>query len=174
MVEPSERIRDVVLPVLSTRELELYDMEMHSSLLRVIVDRPGGVDLEVLGEATRAISRALDEADPITHRYTLEVTSPGVERPLRRPEQFLRAVGEEVRVKTTAGVDGARRFQGVLVAADESGITVQEPDSGVEQTLPYGDIAKARTVFEWGTPASGTQSTSKRPGTSKRKREPRS
>lgn len=174
MADAPQRIRDVVLPVLSTRDLELYDLELHSSLVRVIVDRPGGVDLDALGDVTRAVSRALDEADPIAHRYTLEVTSPGVERPLRTPEQFRRAVGEDVRVKTTPGVDGARRIDGVLVAADESGVTVREPDSAAEHTVAYGDIAKARTVFEWGTPAPASPGTHQRPGTSTRKRKPRS
>lgn len=182
MADASERIRDVVLPVLSDLQLELYDVEAHSSLVRVIVDRPGGVNLDVLADATRAVSRALDDADPIAHRYTLEVTSPGVERPLKRPEQFIRAVGEQVRVKTSPGAAAssevdeprARRLHGVLVAADQSGITVQDSEDALEVTLPYGDIAKARTVFEWGTPAPTSQGAPTQPGKRKRKREPRS
>jgi ribosome maturation factor RimP len=174
MADGTERIRDVVVPVLSARDLDLYDVEVSSSLVRVIVDRAGGVNLDALGEATRAVSRALDEVDPISSSYTLEVTSPGVERPLRRPEQFVGAVGEVVRVKTIPGADGARRFHGELVAADESGITVREADGDAEDTLSYGDIAKARTVFEWGTSSPAANSTAKRPGKSKRKRESRS
>lgn len=152
MTTVADRVRDAVLPVLQARELELYDLELQSTLLRVIVDRPGGVDLESLGEATRAVSRALDAADPIAHRYTLEVTSPGVERPLRTPEQFGRAVGENVKVKTTVELEeGGRRVDGVLAAADADGITVTRSD-GQELKLAYSDISRARTVFEWGTP----------------------
>lgn len=170
MTGASDRIRDVVVPLLASRELELYDIEMHDTLVRVIVDRAGGVDLETLGDVTRAVSRALDEADPIAHRYTLEVSSPGVERRLRTPEQFIGAVGETVKVKTTVDLDGQRRFEGLLAAADESSITIRADEDGSEAgspelTLDYGDIAKARTVFEWGTPRPATS------GRNKRKRE---
>ena len=124
----ADQVREIVLPLLSMHEVELYDLDVNGPLVRVIVDREGGVDLEALASVTRAVSRALDEADPIVHRYTLEVTSPGVERPLRTPEQFQRAVGEVVKVKTTPDVEGDRRVEGVLAAADERGITVR-PDA---------------------------------------------
>src|SRR5262245_1459787 len=127
----AEQVREIVLPLLPEHEVELYDIFVQGPLVRVIVDRQGGVDLEALAGVTRSVSRALDEADPIVHQYTLEVTSPGVERPLRTPEQFLRAVGEVVSVKTLPGVDGDRRVQGVLEAADERGITVRpEAEAG--------------------------------------------
>jgi ribosome maturation factor RimP len=141
----TERVKDIVLPILTTHEVDLYDVDVQGPLVRVVVDRSGGVDLEVLSAVTRAVSRALDDADPIGHRYTLEVTSPGLERQLRTPEQFARAVGEVVRVKTKADVEGERRVEGVLSAADAERITVGE------RTLGYHDIERARTVFEWGT-----------------------
>jgi ribosome maturation factor RimP len=169
MAQASESVRSIAQPLLAARDLELYDVEIHSSLVRVIVDSPVGVSLDVLGEVTRELSRALDEVDPISHRYTLEVTSPGVERPLRGPEQFARAVGENVVVKTTPGADGVRRVRGELVGADESGITVREAESDVDHRLTYGEVAKARTVFEWGAPSSADTS-----GKNKRKRERRS
>jgi ribosome maturation factor RimP len=186
----ADEVREIVLPLLPVHEVELYDLAVEGPLVRVIVDREGGVDLEALAAVTRAVSRALDEADPIVHRYTLEVTSPGVERPLRTPEQFQRAVGEVVSVKTVPDAEGDRRVQGMLAAADESGITVR-PDAGdaaataaadaegagaASRTLAYDQIDRARTVFEWGTPAKpgqprGGRTTS--PG-SKKKRERRS
>jgi ribosome maturation factor RimP len=141
----TESVKDIVLPILTTHEVDLYDVDVQGPLVRVVVDRSGGVDLEVLSAVTRAVSRALDDADPIGHRYTLEVTSPGLERQLRTPEQFARAVGEVVRVKTKADVEGERRVEGVLSAADAERITVGE------RTLGYHDIERARTVFEWGT-----------------------
>jgi len=141
----TENVRDLVLPILATHEVDLYDVDVQGPLVRVVVDRAGGVDLEVLSSVTRAVSRALDAADPIGHRYTLEVTSPGLERPLRTPEQFARAVGEVVKVKTKPDVEGERRVEGVLSDADSDGITVGD------RTLAYHEIERARTVFEWGT-----------------------
>ncbi|HZA74888.1 MAG TPA: ribosome maturation factor RimP [Acidimicrobiales bacterium] len=154
----ADRVRDLVLPLLDDRQLDLYDVELQGPVLRVVVDNPPGrsegLDLDVLADATRAVSRALDDADPIPGRYTLEVTSPGLERTLRRPEHFERAVGETVKIRTVAGVDDERRVEGQLVAADETGITVRTgvADDGTasERRLAYDDIERARTVFEWG------------------------
>jgi len=161
----ADRVRDLVLPLLDDRHLDLYDVEMQGPVLRVVVDSPpgsgGGLDRDVLADATRAVSRALDEADPITGRYTLEVTSPGLERTLRRPEHFERAVGETVKIRTVDGVSDERRVEGQLVSADDSGVVVRtgaaEDGTAVEQRLAYDDIERARTVFEWGpaTPRSG-------------------
>jgi ribosome maturation factor RimP len=161
----ADRVRDLVLPLLDDRDLDLYDVEMQGPVLRVVVDSApgsgGGLDLDVLADATRAVSRALDDADPISGRYTLEVTSPGLERTLRRPEHFERAVGETVKIRTVAGVSDERRVEGQLVSADDAGVVVRTGanDGGmaVEQRLAYHDIERARTVFEWGpaTPRSG-------------------
>lgn len=171
----ADRVRDLVLPLLFDRALDLYDVEMQGGVLRVVVDRGEdtsrdrpedtsgdradhrtGLDLDTLADVTRAVSRTLDEADPIAGRYTLEVTSPGVERPLRTPEHFRRAVGETVKVRTVAGVVDERRVEGVITAADEAGIVVRgTADDGepIERRLDHADIERARTVFEWGPPA---------------------
>jgi ribosome maturation factor RimP len=139
-----ERVREVVEPLLAKQSLTVYDVEHTGSALRITVDAPGGVDLEAIARATRLISVALDEHDPIPSKYTLEVSSPGLERPLRTPAQYAGAVGTTISVKTNARVDGERRIKGTLVAADADGITVGD------HTLRYDDIEKARTVFEWG------------------------
>lgn len=156
----ADRVRELVLPLLADRALDLYDVEMAGPVLRVVVDRPGGLDLDQLSDATRAVSRALDEADPIAGAYTLEVTSPGLERTLRTPHHFARAVGETVKVKMVAGAasaTGERRVAGELAAADDDGIVVRTglDDDGapVERRLAYADIDRARTVFEWGSAA---------------------
>jgi len=88
----SDAIFDVLEPLLGAEHLELIDLEVRSSLVKVTVDRPGGVDLEWLALANRVASDALDELDPIPGRYTLEVSSPGVERRLRTPAHFEKAV----------------------------------------------------------------------------------
>ena len=179
----ADRVRDLVLPLLDDRQLDLYDVELQGPVLRVVVDnppgRPGGLDLDVLADATRAVSRALDDADPIPGRYTLEVTSPGLERTLRRPEHFERAVGEKVKIKTVAEVEAGRRVEGILEAADPSGIAVRTDggEGDPVRRVGYDQIVRARTVFEWGPapkPGGGGGKSGRRPttaGTSDEKRE---
>src|SRR3984957_1049146 len=125
-------------PVVSAADLELVDVELRSGVLLVTVDRDGGVDLGALTDANRVVSTVLDELDPIPGRYTLEVSSPGVERTLRTSAHFVRAIGETVTVKTRPQVPGERRRRGVLVAADDDGLTLDGdggPDGGI--TLSY-------------------------------------
>jgi ribosome maturation factor RimP len=168
----TDRVRELVLPLLADRQLDLYDVELAGSLLKVVVDRREGLDLDLLSDATRAVSRALDEADPIPGTYTLEVTSPGLERTLRTPQHFARAVGEQVKVKLLAGAaaaaTGERRLAGELVAADDAGVVVRTGSDGdgapVERRVAYGDIDRARTVFEWGPAAK--PGAARRPGRS--------
>ena len=102
----AEELMAVLQPVVSAADLELVDVELRSGVLLVTVDRPGGVDLEALTDANRAVSAVLDELDPIPGRYSLEVSSPGVERTLRTPDHFARAVGETVSIKTRPQVPG--------------------------------------------------------------------
>jgi ribosome maturation factor RimP len=149
-----ERVRAVVEPVVAAADLELYDVELAGGVLRVLVDRSGGVDLAVLGEVTRAVSEALDADDPFPGRYTLEVSSPGLERKLRTPAHFAAALGKKVRVRTVPGTEGERRLEGELTAADDEGVTVAT-DEG-DRRLTHAEIERARTVFEWGpTPPPG-------------------
>lgn len=149
----SERIRAMVEPIVDESDVELLDVEHNGSVLRITVDRPAGVGVDVLQRLSRAISRHLDEEDPIAGRYMLEVSSPGLERPLKRVEHYERALGDLVTVKTRPGVEGDRRAKGTLVAVDESGIEIDLGDT--RRHLRLDQIASARTVFEWGpTPKS--------------------
>jgi ribosome maturation factor RimP len=132
--------------LLAAEGLELFDVEFGGGRLVVLADRPGGVDLDALTDATRAISAELDRVDVVPGgRYILEVSSPGLERKLRTPAHFQRFVGSTVSVKTVPGVEGERRVKGVLEAADDHGIVV------AGRRLPYADIDKAQTLFEWGS-----------------------
>jgi ribosome maturation factor RimP len=140
----SDRVRALVEPVVSPLGLEVVDVEHAGATLRVSVDRPGGVDLDTISAASEAVSAVLDGADPVPGRYTLEVSSPGVERPLRTPDHFRRAVGTPVSVRTLPGVEGERRVEGLLSEADDEAVVV------AGRRLAYGDIERARTVFEWG------------------------
>jgi ribosome maturation factor RimP len=152
-----EKLHDIVDPICAGLDLELVDLEYTGGVVRVTVDRAGGVDMEAIAAATRAVSRALDEHDPIAGKFMLEVSSPGLERTLRTPAHFRRAIDATVRIKLRAGVDGDRRIDGVLTAADDDGISVALRDApDTTRTVRYDDIERARTVFEWGpTPKPG-------------------
>lgn len=147
----AERVREIIAPLVEAADLELYDLDLAGGVLLVLVDQPGGADINAISRLAREISRALDEHDPIDGGYALEVSTPGLERPLRTPQHFMAAAGAEMsaKVKTKPGVEGERRLEGTLTAADESSVTVQGAD-GAERTLRYEDIERARTTFEWG------------------------
>jgi len=147
-----DRVHDLVAPVLSDLGLDLYDLDWAGGVVRVVVDRPGGVDLEAIASATRLISRELDHADPVPGHYQLEVTSPGLERNLRTPAHFESAVGTDVKIRTHPHVEGERRVEGVVLAAgpDDVTVAVTGEDGTTERTIAYTDIERARTVFEWG------------------------
>lgn len=143
-----DRLRELIEPIVADLGVDLFDLEFGGSQLRVTVDRPGGIDMEAVAAATRAISRRLDEVDPIPGKYTLEVSSPGLERTLRTPDHFAWAVGQQVAAKTVPAFDGERRITGTLRDADDRGIVIATADG--DRALGYDDIDKARTVFEWG------------------------
>jgi ribosome maturation factor RimP len=162
-----EDLMPVLEPMLAAADLELVDVELRSGVLLITVDRPGGVDLQALTDANRTVSAVLDELDPIPGRYTLEVSSPGVERTLRTPAHFAKAVGETVSVKTRPQVPGDRRLRGRLVAAGGEGLELDvEGSAGGPVRLAYSDIDKARTVFVWGPQSRTKASRSKASATS--------
>jgi ribosome maturation factor RimP len=151
-----ERVRGLIEPLLSEQGLEVVDVEHSGATLRVTVDRAegGGIDLETVAKASEVVSAVLDRADPVPGRYTLEVSSPGIERALRTPAHFSRHVGSTVALKTRPGTEGDRRVEGTLEAADDAGVIV------AGRTLAYADIERAHTVFSWG--GSAKRSTKKR------------
>ena len=141
----ARRVSEVVEPLLEAHGHELYDVVVGGATVQVLVG--GSIDLDELASISRAISSALDEADPMPDRYTLEVSTPGLERTLRTRRHFEGAIGERVKVKTIPDTE-VRRVDGVLTAADDEGFVV---DTGTEQRrLSYADVERARTVFEWG------------------------
>jgi ribosome maturation factor RimP len=151
-VNTAETVERIVAPVLTTLGIELVDVESHPGHLKLTIDRSSGLDLGAISEATAAVSHAIDEADAVPGgRYELEVSSPGVERRLRRPEHFARFVGSEIAVRLRPGVggDGERRIEGRLAAADSTGIVLDAPDAGGERRITYGDLERAHTLFDW-------------------------
>jgi ribosome maturation factor RimP len=141
-------VESLVRPVVEASGLELVEVASSRGLLRVVIDRDGGVDLDTLAECSERISRRLDLEDFGSARYTLEVSSPGVERHLRRPEDFMKRVGERVKVKTADPEEGHLTLVGTIVTADEDAVTIAADRA--ERRISYPLIRSARTVFEWG------------------------
>lgn len=147
---------DLVLNLVEDAGYELVDLrrtgEAARPVLSIRADRPDatpghGISTEECARLSRALEAALEAATLVGSRYTLEVSSPGIERPLKRPAHFRRAVGEQVKVKTTAPVAGSRTHVGALLRADDEGIALDV--AGTELRVPYADVASARTVVDW-------------------------
>lgn len=124
----SDELIQLLEPVIKRQGYELADLELkvgsRDGVLRIFIDKPGGVGLEDCELISRQVSALLDVEDPVPGRYSLEVSSPGLDRKLTKPLHFQRFVGEEVKVETRFPVLGRRRFRGVLQAADEKSIVV--------------------------------------------------
>lgn len=178
-----KKVERLIVPIVSDLQLDLYDLEFRGGTLRVTIDRPAGVeeglDLEAIALASRLIGRELDHDDPMGGHYTLEVTSPGLERSLRTPAHFQKSIGKTVALRlrdivTPDGERSERRLQGVLVAADDQSVTIQLNDAALtERNVPYDKIDRAKTVFVWGpTPKPGKKAaTREAPATSRKRRE---
>lgn len=178
MSEAPEALVAAIEPILGSLGLDLYDVELvgtagKSRALRVLVDRPeGGLGLDTITEATRAVSPELDRladaggpaAAVLRGQYTLEVSSPGLERPLRRPAHWRAAIGSTASVKATFREKGASgetlRRHGVVLAVDDDGVDLEI--DGDREHVAYADIVQARTVFEWGAQAKPSAGTGKR------------
>ena len=157
-----DRVTSLVAPIVTDLGLDLYDIEYTGGIVRIVVDTqpggPAGVSLENIALITRLVSREFDHSDPIPGRYTLEVTSPGLERTLRLPRHFVREVGKTIAVRLSSALDGQRRIQGDLVSASEDTIVVRLTDNALtEVTIPLSIVERAKTVFQWGpTPKPGS------------------
>jgi ribosome maturation factor RimP len=142
-------IWSVVEPYLADERLELDDLELsgrgRGRILRVVVDGED-VNVDRLAELSRGLSRLLDEEPALQDAYQLEVSSPGLERKLRRPSHYRKSLGREVVVKTAAD-DHKTVFRGTLTEAGDDTFTVAA-DQGVTE-VPYDDVISAKTVFRW-------------------------
>jgi ribosome maturation factor RimP len=169
-------IREFVAPIVASLGLDLYDVELtgvgHSRAVRIVVaqggaEHRGGVDLDTISDATRVLAPALSASGMLRDTDVLEVSSPGLERTLRRPEHFRAAVGALVSVKHLHEGETVRD-RGTIVAVDDQGLELAPDDAlpdpaAVDSAAPemadherpnrriaYADIVACRTVFEWG------------------------
>ncbi len=159
--ETLDRLWEIVDPLAAGEELEVVDIELRHEgrsgrVLRVYLDKvekqedldaPG---LAELSRVSRELSDILDVHDVVDGAYTLEVSSPGVNRPLRKPEHFARCVGRTVRVRTGELINGRKNFLGPLHGAAGDGVVVVQ--DGCEVFIPFGVIVKANVEYEWVSP----------------------
>lgn len=154
----AQTLMTMLEPVLASAHYELVDVVVAGvgtadATVQVLVDHAfdhplgGRIDLDGVSAVTRLVNETIDAADPIDDAYTLEVSSPGLERPLRVPAHFRRFLGTQVALRLLPGVAGERRVEGRLMTADE------QPEGSITvdgRTIPYSDIERARTIFVWG------------------------
>ncbi len=138
----------MIEPAVEQLGYELADLELkldgRDGIVRVFIDKPDGVDLSDCEIVSRQLSAVLDVEDPLPGHYRLEVSSPGLDRTLTKPEHFQRFLGEAIRVKLRFPIAGRRKFRGVLKAADEEKIEVEV--DGESHSLEIATIESARLI----------------------------
>ncbi|WP_018883366.1 ribosome maturation factor RimP [Paenibacillus massiliensis] len=142
-------VEEMVQPYLLEHGFELVDVEYVKEgsnwFLRVFVDKDGGIDLDDCSMISEFLSQKLDENDPVTDAYFLEVSSPGAERPLKKAQDVAKAVGKNVFVTTYEPISGLKEFEGKLVSFENDELTVQIGNK--TYTLPYAKVAGARLAI---------------------------
>ncbi|NCO65573.1 MAG: ribosome maturation factor RimP [Candidatus Aquicultor secundus] len=146
-----ERIEQLIEPVIERESLELVDVELIREaiglVLRILVDsKEDGISLDRLAKISQSVGAILDESGIVTQKYTLEVSSPGIERPLKKPEHFKRFVGSNISVKTEKPIGKRRQFKGRLLEADDKGFVIEVEGENFE--IDYDNVAKARLQVE--------------------------
>jgi ribosome maturation factor RimP len=138
----AERVRTIAVPIARSLGVEVLDVECvghgHATVVRVFLDKPGGVSLADCEQMHVSLGHALDIEDPIPHSYTLEVSSPGLDRPFRHREQYRRALGTLVSLKLRAPINGQWRVVGILRGVGSDGVSVAVQEKQEERTVEVG------------------------------------
>ena len=146
-----ERLRQVLQAAIEDEGYEMIHMELAlagtRSVLRIFIDKPGGITLDDCRQVSERVSAILDVEDLIPVQYTLEVSSPGLDRPLLREQDYVRFQGRRARVRTRLAINGQRNFKGVLQRCQEGTVYLQEDDQGEPVPIPLENIQKANLLF---------------------------
>ena len=147
-----QKTEELIMPLIEQHQFELVDVEYVKEggnwYLRAYIDKPGGITVDDCELVSRALSDLLDEHDFIEDAYILEVSSPGLGRPLKKDKDFARSIGEEVDVKTFRAIQHQKDFTGILKAYDKEKI-VLELEGGEEMTFARADNALVRLAFDF-------------------------
>ncbi len=135
------------------KDYELVDVafvkEGSNRYLRVYIDKPGGVSIDDCADVSKALNAMLDKYDPVEENYILEVSSPGVERPLKKPEHFVRFKGRLAQIKLYFPLDGTKLIEGRIVDYVEGNVIVSRGDKEESIEIPYDKIATAKLLFDF-------------------------
>jgi ribosome maturation factor RimP len=152
-VNTLEQVRSVAARVASGRGFELVDVELKRAgggqFVRLFVDKPGGIGLDELQSVSQEVSAILDAEDPITGRYTLEVSSPGLDRPLRTEADYRRFVGRRARLSSYEPIEGRRHWTGRIVACEQGVVTLDLEQEGVGARIPFEKVSHGRLEVEF-------------------------
>jgi ribosome maturation factor RimP len=148
-----ERVRSVAQRVTADRGFELVDVELKQArsekLVRIFVDRPGGIGLDDLQSVSVEVSAILDAEDPIEGHYTLEVSSPGLDRPLRGEADYRRFVGRLAKLASYEPLDGRRHWTGRIVACDDGIVTLELDGENESARVPLAKVSHGRLEVEF-------------------------
>ncbi len=151
MTKTEQEITKMVSPVINELGYELYDVmflkEGTEWFLRIFIDSPNGIDLDDCEKVSNRVSDLLDETDPITTSYSLEVSSCGLERHLREKEHFEKAIGKNIEIKFYKPINGAKSIIGELLEINNNTICLQENETKVEVNL--ADVSSSKILFDW-------------------------
>lgn len=146
-----EELQHLLEPVVAALGYELWGVELNArprhSLLRLYIDAPQGITVDDCAAVSRQVSATLDVSDPITGAYTLEVSSPGWDRPLFRAAQYERYTGSRVKIRLSRLMDGQRNLDGIIAGANEDGVEL-EMTAEKRTRVPWGAIRKASLVID--------------------------
>ena len=150
--EYEEKTEALIQPIIDQHQFELVDVEYVKEggtwYLRAYIDKPGGITVDDCEVVNRTLSDLLDEKDFIEESYILEVSSPGLGRPLKKEKDFKRSLGEEIEIRTYRAVNKQKEFYGILTAYDKDTVTIQM-DEEETLTLDRADIALIRLAFDF-------------------------
>lgn len=153
MSAKTEALTAIIEPVVESFDLQLWGLQYagqgHHSLLRIFIDSEQGVDVDDCAKVSRQLSAVLDVEDPISSKYTLEVSSPGMNRSLFALHQYVAYVGSTIKVKLNAAIDKRKKFKAVLLSVDEDKQNIELNLDGENITVEYINIEKANVFADF-------------------------
>jgi ribosome maturation factor RimP len=148
MDDGAVQIAPVIVPVIEGLGFEIVRLSFFAGNLQIMAEQPDGTNIGIddCGTLSRAIAAKMDEADPIADAYTLEISSPGIDRPLTRQKDFVRWAGFEARLETLTPIDGQSKFKGKILGCDNGIVTLRD-EAGADKKIEFAALRRAKLVL---------------------------